>query len=299
MRRPNAFVTLGLVLMSFSSIVMAEDAEMTASIKKHRMGTLVIKTTPGSKVSVRQKDHEFMFGTAISQRIFAGRASDRDKHRYLSVLKDNFNCAVHENALKWYSTERSKDEISYKNADAMLAWCETNGLPMRGHAVFWCVDRYVQPWIKELDNAALRSKLESRATDVMSRYKGRIPEYDVNNEMLHGGYYAKRLGATVRHDMFDWCRKADPDALLYVNDYNILTGGALAKYEEQIASLIKAGVPVGGIGLQGHYGRNGVDAARVTSVLDRLAKFNLPIKITEFDINTKDGDIKARGVVDL
>ena len=33
----------------------------------------------------------------------------------------------------------------------MLTWCEDNGLRLRGHCVFWCVDKFVQPWIKELD----------------------------------------------------------------------------------------------------------------------------------------------------
>ena len=288
-----------LMSMLLTRDAMADELSAADAIRKHRMGSLVIKTTPGAKVAVTQLEHEFWFGTTISQSVFSGNVKPEDKQKYLSVLKANFNSAVHENALKWYSTEKTRGKGTYENADIMLKWCQDNGLRMRGHCVYWCVAKHVQQWIKALDDDALRVTLERRAMDVMSRYKGRIPEYDVNNEMLHGSFYKKRLGNTIRHDMFNWCRTADANAVLYVNDHNILNGGDLGRYEKQISSFIEAGLPIGGIGLQGHFRGSGVDAAKVTRVLDRLAKFNLPIKITEFDINTKNEDIKAKGVVDL
>lgn len=278
---------------------MAENAGTAKAITKHRKGTLIIKAPPGAKVVVEQLAHEFPFGTAIARKVFAEPASSADRKKYLAILKENFNCAVHENALKWYCTERQKGKVSYRDADRMLKWCETNGLSVRGHCVYWCVDKYVQPWIKELDDTTLRARLEKRASDLLGRYKGRIVEYDVNNEMLHGRYYENRLGKSIRQDMFNWCRKADPNAILYVNDYGILTGGDLDKYEEQITAFLKSNMPVGGIGLQGHFGKKGVSAAKVKRVLDRLAKFKLPIKITEFDIRTTDQELKAKGVVDL
>ncbi len=55
----------------------------------------------------------------------------------------------------------------------------------------------------------------------------------------------------------------------------------------QIQGLIDAGAPVGGIGCQGHFGGH-IDMAKVKDALDRLAKFGLPIRITEFDIDTDD-----------
>ncbi len=271
-----------------------------ARIAEHRQGTIIVRATPGVPVKVTQLRHEFWFGTAMSRHLFVGtKVPLADRQKYKEVLKANFNCAVHENALKWYSTERTKGKLAYGGADAMLKWCEENDVSVRGHCVYWAVDKYVQDWIKQLDDNALRTKLEARARSVMGRYRGRIPEYDVNNEMVHGHHFEKRLGAEVRHDMFRWCRQHDPKAVLYVNDYGILTGGDLAKYEKQIAGFIKAGVPVGGIGLQGHFGARGVDGKKVKRVLDRLAKFKLPLKVTEFDINSDSEKVKAEGLVKL
>ena len=295
----RTFLILNLIFSCLVGDVIAGEQRSSNAALTHRMGMLVIKATPGMKVTVNQLEHEFWFGTAISQQVFAGKVKSEDKQKYLSILKTNFNAAVHENALKWYSTEKARGILTYENADTMLAWCEENGLRLRGHCIFWCVDKYVQPWLKQLDNESLHNTVKRRATDVVNRYKGRIPEYDVNNEMLHGSYYKQRLGESIRYKMFEWCLLADPEAILYVNDYGILGGSDLDRYEKQIARFIEEGVPVGGIGLQGHFGDKGVDAAQVKYALDRLAKFNLPIKITEFDINTKDEEIKAKGLVDL
>jgi len=87
-------------------------------------------------------------------------------------------------------------------------------------------------------------------------------------------------------EMFGWFRAADPGAVPYVNDFGILSGNDAAPYIAHIRELLGQGVPVGGIGCQGHFG-GAVDPFRVRSVLDRLALFNLPIKVTEFDMDTR------------
>ena len=191
-----------IMVVCRTSGASADNDEFDEAIRTHRMGTLVIRTAPGATVKVRQLQHEFWFGTCISQRIFTGTTPQKDKEKYLEILKNNFNSAVHENAMKWYSTERNRDGIDYRNADVMLKWCEDNGLRMRGHCVYWAVDEFIQDWIKKLDDTTLHSVLERRATGLLTHYMGRIPEYDINNEMIHGDYYAGRLGNEIRADMF-------------------------------------------------------------------------------------------------
>lgn len=171
---------------------------------------------------------------------------------------------------------------------------------MRGHCIFWEKEEFVQDWLKQLDDKELKSRIKKRARDVLTRYKGRISEYDVNNEMIHGDFYLKRFGSGIHVDMFKWCQEADPQAKLYVNDYDILAGDDFPKYEKHIEELLKAGAPIGGIGLQGHFLNTVVvDIRKVKNILDRLSRFNLPIKITEFDIKTLDEAVKAEGLKNL
>ncbi len=114
------FLLLNFIIILLVGQIMAGDQDLSTKALKHRMGTLVVKSAPGVTVRVKQIEHEFWFGTAISQQIFAVKVNPDDKLKYLSILKSNFNAAVHENALKWYSTEKTRDQLTYDNADTML-----------------------------------------------------------------------------------------------------------------------------------------------------------------------------------
>ncbi len=264
-----------------------------AAIRKVRMGTLEVRTKPGALVKVTQLRHEFEFGTAISRKMFSASADPEQKRRYLEILEANFNAAVHENALKWYSTERGgPGNPDYGPADRMLEWCEARNIRVRGHCVYWGIEKYVQKWLKDQSDDELRKTLARRGREVTSRYKGRIAEYDLNNEMVHGDYFAKRLGPGITAEMFRWAEEGDSGARLYVNDYGMIAGGGVARYVKQIRTFIDAGIPVGGIGVQGHFGRS-VNPGHMKRVLDRLAEFKLPIKVTEYDANVKDEAAKA------
>ena len=277
-----------------------DDINTTQSIKQNRTGVLTINTSPNATVKVKQLKHDFWFGTCIARRSLLGTEHSEDMEKYREIIKENFNSAVHENALKWPSTEPEKDRVSYKDADAILDWCEENDIKMRGHCLYWEKQEHAQNWLKKLNDEELKEKIKSRAKDVLTHYKGRISEYDVNNEMLHGDFYKSRFGKNIHIDMFKWAQEADSDARLYVNDYEILDGGYFPKYVQHIEELLKAGAPIGGIGIQGHLlGGKAVAQDKIKKMLDRLAQFGLPIKITEFDIRTLDETIKAESLKNL
>jgi GH35 family endo-1,4-beta-xylanase len=257
--------------------------ELDESIRKIRMGTLVIDTAPGAEVRVQQLRHEFWFGAALANHIFTGRAESAEAAKYRQVFLENFNAAVTENALKWHDMEKTRGTVDYSVVDAMLEWTAKHDIPLRGHNVFWGIPNRVQPWLKEMGDAELRDTLRARALDIARRYRGRFAEYDLNNEMLHGNYYERRLGEFITRDMAAWMREGDPQAVLYLNDYDILTGRRLEAYIAQIRKFLDQGVPIGGIGAQGHLHGDSFDPAAVRNALDRLAEFKLPVRVTEFN----------------
>ena len=284
-RSTTSLLILG-VFASFlflSQTLRTAEADLDDSIRKHRMGTLVIETAPGAEARVDQVRHEFWFGAALASQMFSGRALAETAARYQEVFLQNFNSAVTENALKWHAMEPERGRVDYSIVDAMLTWAERNQIPLRGHNIFWGVPDRVQPWQKALDNAALRETLRARALDVGRRYRGRFAEYDLNNEMLHANYYEDRLGAGITREMAAWVREGDPNAVLYLNDYDILTGRRLDDYVVHIRRFLDQGVPFAGIGVQGHLHGDTFDAAALQKALDRLAEFKLPIRVTEFN----------------
>lgn len=253
------------------------------SIRQIRTGTLVIEAAPGTEIRVEQLRHEFWFGAALANHMFRNGPENEEANRYKQLFLENFNAAVTENALKWHSMEQRQGEVDYAFVDAMLEWTQEHEIPLRGHNVFWGIPNRVQPWLKAMDNDTLRETLKARAVDVARRYKGRFAEYDLNNEMLHGNFYEERLGPDITRDMATWMRKEDPQAVLYLNDYDILTGRRLEDYIAQIRKFLDQGVPIGGIGVQGHLHGDSFDPVVLKEALERLAQFKLPIRVTEFN----------------
>lgn len=261
-------------------------------IRRLRMGTLAVLTRPGADVEVRQVRHEFLFGTAVTNAL-AENAPDAmsvlDRKMFLKILGENFNYAVHENALKWYDCEKLDGVVDYSVADRIWQLCHELNIPMRGHCLFWEKDKYIMPWLRQLDNDRLRAAVKRRAIGVTEHFKGRIQEFDLNNEMINGEFFRRRLGYGIVNEMAWMARAGNPDITLFVNDYGILAdaGFNAESYVIQIQNLLDNGVPIGGIGCQGHSATPlKMDAGHVQETLDRLSEFHLPIKITEglFDV---------------
>jgi GH35 family endo-1,4-beta-xylanase len=206
------------------------------------------------------------------------------KKMFKEKFLENFNSAVTENAVKWPSMEPRKGEVSYAEVDTILKWTEENQLPLRAHNLFWGISQFIQPWVKALSDEELRETIRNRAVAVTSRYKGRFAEYDLNNEMIHGNYYEERLGPEITKQMAEWAHQGDPGAKLYLNDYDILTGNKLPEYMAQIRNFLKQGIPIAGIGVQGHLHSETFDRQALRNALDSLAIFHLPIRITEFNM---------------
>ena len=278
------FLTITNLLMLQLSPVTAQITEIDQSIVANRKGEITIKSKPNAKVSVEQISHEFWFGCAIPNSFVDGSMSENDKKQFEEKFLKNFNSAVTENAVKWPSMERQKGQVDYSVVDGILNWTKANNIPLRAHNLFWGIPQFVQPWVKEMPDKELEQTLKNRAETVTARYKGQFVEYDLNNEMVHGNYYEDRLGADITKKMAEWAQSGDPDIKLYLNDYDILTGVKLPEYMAQIRMFLKQGVPVAGIGVQGHLHAETFDRGQLKNALDSLAKFKLPIRVTEFNM---------------
>ncbi|MCX6335458.1 MAG: endo-1,4-beta-xylanase [Bacteroidia bacterium] len=275
--------------------IKAQYPGINDSIAKYRKGELIIKAKRGSRVTVEQLGHEFWFGCAIPNSLAGGMSPDNMK-QFREKFLENFNAAATENALKWMIMEPRKDQVNYTVVDSILNWTEKNNIPVRGHNLFWGIvkspntgQQYVQQWVMDLNDNELRQRIKERAEYITKRYKGRFAEYDLNNEMIHGNYYEGRLGPEITKLMAQWANNGDPSAKLYVNDYDVLITGSplgigLPEYMAHIRKLLKQGIPIAGIGAQGHSHLETFDRQILRNALDSLAVFKLPIRITEFNM---------------
>ena len=238
----------------------------------------------GAAIQVRQTKHQFAFGTAINGNI--------SNPQYALFVKTNFEWAVMENESKWYSNEPSRSNVTYTAADTLTNFCYANGIKLRGHCLFWAVDSTVQSWVTNLSDADLRTHLTNRLNSAINHFSGTFGAWDVNNEMLHGNYYGNRLGNGINSWLFQYARSLKTNLELFVNDYNVVSGGEADAYKQQIQNLIASNAVVGGIGCQGHFGST-IDPTLTEQRLDNLAQLSIPIWITEYDSLNADENVRA------
>ncbi len=239
----------------------------------------------GIKVGVRQTRQAFPFGSAMSWALLRNE-------RYAEFFKTHFNWAVFGNESKWYSNERFQGREDYRAADALLVWCKANDIPVRGHCIFWEPEKWQPRWVRRLSGDQLRQAVEQRLKSAVTHFRGRFVHWDVNNEMLHGTFFKDGLGESIWPWMFKRAHELDPEAKLFVNEFNILSvdqNFEQVQTDEYVASirrLLNQGAPIHGVGIQGHIWREDILAnpGVLKERLDKIAALELPIWITEFDV---------------
>lgn len=264
--------------------------------------------TLGSRpLQVEQRSSDFLTGTCVGKTLLSDGAHGE---RQRSAIRSWFPLLVCENAMKWYATEAQQDVFDFAPADALLAWAEGESRRMRGHCLFWDKGKFCCDWVHALDAESLRQRIDGHLQRILQRYRGRVRDWDVLNEILDGGFMAERLGADGPAWIFRQAAAIDPDLRLFTNEYGILDSDEKTeRYYTLIQQLLDAGAPVGGIGIQEHAAERFVPDAEQAALeadrperqgrgplipdaiwrrLDRLASTGLPIHITEISIATPD-----------
>ena len=273
-------------------------------IEKIRKGDLTVivknqagKPVAGAEIAVRMRRHAFLFGTAVSGAEFSStRISPEDLAKYKQQILELFNFAVMENENKW---PQWANTASRPATLAVLDWLRDNGLKLRGHNLLspsWNNTSVKAVTDARGDPAALAKVILDHITGTTTDLRGRFVDWDVINEPYTNHDFMDILG---RHAMVDWfqaARAGDPNARLYINDFNNLEEEDTAHrdgYAATIQYLIGQGAPFDGIGLQGHFPTRVTPMDELLKRLDRFAAFGKELEISEFDINTADEATQA------
>ena len=57
----------------------------------------------------------------------------------------------------------------------------------------------------------------------VSCFQGKVLHWDINNEMLHGNFFTEKTEQQdIRIKMFQRAQELDPEALRFINDFNVL-----------------------------------------------------------------------------
>ena len=245
------------------------------------------------------KDY-FSIGVAVNMRNISNPEQ-------IAVIKKDFNSITAENDMKPQPTEPAYGQFNWENADKIANFCRSNGIKLRGHCLMWHAQ--IGEWMYKDEKGDLVSKeklfqnMKHHITAIVERYKDVIYAWDVVNEAISdGGWQGGRRGmgehpSPYRNSplyqiagdefikkAFIYAREADPNVLLFYNDYNAADPGKRDRIYNMVKSMKEEGVPIDGIGMQGHYNVYGPSMEDVDAALTKYSTIVKHIHITELDI---------------
>ena len=232
------------------------------------------------------KDY-FMIGVAVNQRNVTNANQQ-------ALIKREFNSMTCENDMKPEPTEPQEGQFNWENADRIANFARQNGIKLRGHCLMW--HSQIGRWMlgdnptKEVFYQRMKNHIQA----IVTRYKDVIYCWDVVNEAISDDPRAedpyrqsamyKLCGDEFIAKAFQYAREADPNALLYYNDYSCVDAHKRERIYNMVKKMKAAGVPIDGIGMQGHYNIYFPTEQQLDSAITRFKEIVDHIHVTELDI---------------
>jgi endo-1,4-beta-xylanase len=234
------------------------------------------------------KDY-FSIGVAISPR--------STENEEAALITKEFNSVTAENAMKMGPIHPEETRYFWNDADKIVNFGQANGMKVRGHTLCW--HQQTPRWLftdskgNTVSKEVLLKRLQDHITTIVSRYKGKIYAWDVVNEViaddstkfLRDSPWYTICGEEFIAKAFEYAHAADPDAILFYNDYNTERPEKRERIYRLLKKLVDAKVPIHGVGLQGHWSIFEPDEKDLRKTIEQFSSLGLKIQITELDIS--------------
>ena len=244
-------------------------------------------------------DH-FLVGNILAGGIDGNSLFRQDKEE-LALLIGEFNCLTAENSMKMQYVQPEEGVFNFKSSDALLHIADKAGMEVVGHALVW--HHQVPHWIfkdsegNPVSREILIQRMKDHIFEVVGRYKGKIKYWDVVNEAVDLRYENGQQVAFYRESpwytiigedyielAYQFAHEADPNALLLYNDYSMTDLVKTQFVADMVSELKGKGIPIHGIGMQGHWHLEWPSSRNLRKALDILSAVNVKVSISELDL---------------
>ena len=229
-------------------------------IERHRKADGAFKlegAKAGCEVKVEQISHTFIFGGNIF--LFGDLKTPEKNKRYEDTFGTLFNAATVPFYWKTLEPERGKPRYTadspyeYRRPppDPVVAFCESKGINMNGHAIIYGIRVWGHPEWMPNDRKAMEPIFEAHIKELAQRYGARIQRWDVVNESID---QANRglMPDDYTFKTFAWADKYFPSSAFFsINDCDMHWGPS-RRYVEIARDLIDRGARVDIVGVQMH-----------------------------------------------
>ena len=285
---------------------------------QHRSGSAVVTVLGGdglpvadTVVSVQQTRHAFAFGNigfdfvplangesgAGTESAFGG-ASGHLEH-LADLWLDLFNTATL--PFYWRGFEPQRGAPDTRRLLATARWFAERGVTPKGHPLVW--HTLAPEWLADAPLDEIEAVQRERIRRDVTDFAGVIDTWDAINEVVIMPVFEAEENAITRLAQsigripmirlaFDEARAANPSATLLLNDFDLSE-----RYEHLIEEVLAAGIRVDALGLQTHMHQGYWGEEKMLAMVDRFARFGLPLHLTESTILS--GHLMPPEIVDL
>jgi len=256
------------------------------------------------EVTVAQTNHDFLFGSTGSSII--ALANDELKSDAKSRAQSHAQSLTHlfnfvTLPFYWGRFEPKRGQPDTARIAKTANWFTQRGCGVKGHPLCW--HTVCAPWLLEMSDEQIVQTQLARIRREVTDFSGLIDMWDVINEVVIMPIFdkydngvtrmAKRLGRIgIIRATFDAAREANPRAILLLNDFDVS-----AAYECLLEGCLEAGLRIDAIGIQSHMHQGYWGVEKTEQVLERYARYKLPIHFTENTLVS--GTIMPPEIVDL
>jgi endo-1,4-beta-xylanase len=316
---PRRAVLLGLLGMAGFSVAVRKpiEEEQTSAWEsypqygQYKMRDLSVQGN--TSLGVRAAQRGLIYGAAMRQLVMAAEPDLAD------LAAQECNLVVPEWELKWNYLRPSLDSFDFGPADEIARFAQVHGLLLRGHTLVWH-EALPQWFSSQVSRQNARRLFLDHIQTVVRHYTGKMHSWDVVNEAidisaghpdgLRSTPWLKLLGADYIELAFRTAAQADPQALLFYNDYDLEYDTPEAdRKRDAVLKLLRRlksqNVPIHGLGIQSHLiaTETRFNARRFQDFLAAVARLDLKILITELDMIDqglpKEPDIRDRIVAGI
>ncbi len=281
------------------------------AIRQNRMVNATITLSyNGSPISnqelfVEQKNHKFLFGSNWGESSIAlanDELSGKEKEQ-AELRNERFIQLFNQVTLPFYwgRFEPVRGQPQTKRICNTAQWYQEHNCIVKGHPLCW--HTLAPDWLLEMSNREILHALVGRIRRDVADFSGVIDVWDVVNEAVIMPIFDRYDNGITRlckemgrikliNTMFKTAREVNPGAVLLLNDFDVSPA-----YDILIEGCLEAGVPIDVIGIQSHMHQGYWGSKRTLSILERFARFNLPIHFTENTLVS--GHLMPPEIVDL
>ena len=241
----------------------------------------------------------FSVGVAVNMSNLNTARNPKD----MEIILTNYNSITAENDFKPQSVQPQEGQWNFANADAIADFCREHGIKLRGHCLVW--HSQVGRWMfqdKDADGKNIQAskeklyeRMKTHITTIVQRYSDIVYCWDVVNEAVTDDANAtdplrpsqwKQIagGDEFLRMAFEIAHEADPNALLFYNDYNAAVPAKRDKIYNMVKEMKEAGVPIDGIGMQGHFSIYDPSLEDIEAAIVKYSEIVDHIQFTELDI---------------